>query len=53
MDTQDYLSVAHYIDGFREAFFGYDYCDTKVVAIYNGGSLLSSSEIPPAAATKY
>lgn len=49
MDTQDCLSAADYIDEFREAFLGYDYCDTKVVAIYNGGSLLSSSEIPPAA----
>jgi radical SAM enzyme (TIGR01210 family) len=47
MDTQDRLTVADYIDQFREAFLSYDYRDTKVVAIYNGGSLLSSSEIPP------
>ena len=49
MDTQDRLTVADYIDQFREAFLSYDYRDTKVVAIYNGGSLLSSSEIPPEA----
>jgi len=48
MDTQDCVSMADYIDGFRDAFFSYDYSDTKVVAIYNGGSLLSSSEIPAA-----
>ncbi len=47
MDTQDRLTVAEYIDQFREAFLSYDYRDTKVVAIYNGGSLLSSSEIAP------
>jgi len=49
MDTHDRLTGADYIDQFREAFHSYDYRDTKVVAVYNGGSLLSSSEIPPEA----
>jgi radical SAM enzyme (TIGR01210 family) len=46
MDTQNCVSTADYIEEFRETFSSYDYSDTKVVAIYNGGSLLSSSEIP-------
>lgn len=46
MDTQNCVSTADYIKEFRETFSSYDYSDTKVVAIYNGGSLLSSSEIP-------
>jgi hypothetical protein len=48
MDTQNCLSTSDYIDQFREAFLNHDYSDTRVVAIYNGGSFLSSSEIPPA-----
>ncbi|MGI9317621.1 MAG: radical SAM protein [bacterium] len=48
MDTKNCVSSADYIDEFRKTFVSYDYDDTKVVAIYNGGSLLSSSEIPSA-----
>ncbi len=47
MDVNGTFTDEQILSEFREAFHRYDYSDTKVVAIYNGGSLLSSSEINP------
>ena len=47
MDVDGTFSDKQIVEEFRKAFQSYDYSDTKVVAIYNGGSLMSSTEIHP------